>query len=44
VIGETWTFLRSRAGHHQAVQFYDAAFRVSCLTITSVDEGLEVEA
>ncbi|MBI2237006.1 MAG: PIN domain-containing protein [Actinobacteria bacterium] len=44
VIGETWTFLRRRAGHHPAMQFYDAALRLPTLTINRVDEGLEAEA
>lgn len=44
VLGETWTFLRRRAGHRYAVQFYDAAVRLSSLTISPIDEGLEAEA
>jgi predicted nucleic acid-binding protein len=44
VLGETWTFLRRRAGHRQAVQFLDAATRLPTLTISRVDEGLEAEA
>jgi uncharacterized protein len=38
VIGETWTFLRRRAGHARAVQFLDAAIRLPKLTIRHVDE------
>lgn len=44
VMGETWTFLRRRAGHGQAMRFYDAAVRLPTLTIGRVDEGLEAEA
>ena len=44
VMGETWTFLRRRTGHRQAMRFYDAALRLPALTITHVDEGLEAEA
>ncbi|MGH2831095.1 MAG: type II toxin-antitoxin system VapC family toxin [Actinomycetota bacterium] len=44
VIGETWTFLRRRAGHDRAVQFIDAASRQSNLTIRHVDEDLIAEA
>ena len=44
VVGETWTFLRRRAGHRQALQFLDAALRLPRLTIATIDEGLEAEA
>lgn len=44
VVGETWTFLRRRAGHRAAVQFLDAAERLPSLTISHVDEGLRDEA
>jgi uncharacterized protein len=44
VIGETWTFLRRRAGHRYAMQFHDAAIRLPTLSIPSVDEDLEAEA
>lgn len=44
VMGETWTFLRRRAGHRQAMRFYDAAVRLPSLIISRVDEGLEAEA
>lgn len=44
VMGETWTFLRRRAGHRPALQFRDAAERLPTLTIARVDEGLEAEA
>jgi predicted nucleic acid-binding protein len=44
VVGETWTFLRRRAGHREAMQFYDAALRLPVLTIARIDEGLEAEA
>jgi uncharacterized protein len=44
VLAETWTFLRRRAGHGQAMRFLDAATRLPTLTISRVDEGLEAEA
>jgi uncharacterized protein len=44
VIGETWTFLRRRAGHRYAMQFYEAAVRLGTLTIGRIDEGIESEA
>ena len=44
VLGETSTFLRRRAGHRQAMRFYDAALRLPALTIGHVDEGLAAEA
>jgi predicted nucleic acid-binding protein len=44
VVGETWTFLRRKAGHGPATQFRDAAERLPTLTIARVDEGLETEA
>src|SRR5207253_3457685 len=44
VMGETWTFLRRRAGHTAAVQFLDAAIRHPALTVTRIDQGLEEEA
>ena len=44
VIGETWTFLRRRAGHRRAVEFRDAAVRLPSLTIRHVDEDLQAES
>jgi predicted nucleic acid-binding protein len=44
VLGETWTFLRRRAGHRAAVKFLDAAQKSSRLVLTHVDEALEAEA
>lgn len=44
VLGETWTFLRRRAGHARALQFYDAAIRLPALTIRHVDEDTVDEA
>src|SRR5687767_14667913 len=44
VIGETWTFLRRRAGHRRAVEFLDAARRQSMLNIRHVDEDLVEDA
>jgi len=44
VIGETWTFLCRRAGHRRAVEFLDAAMKLSLLTVRHVDEEAEDEA
>jgi predicted nucleic acid-binding protein len=44
VMGETWTFLRRRTGHRQAMRFLDAAARSPSLTVHRIDEGLEAEA
>lgn len=44
VLGETWTFLRRRASHRHAVQFYDAAVSLPNLSIRHLDEDLEAEA
>lgn len=44
VVGETWTFLRRRRGHSQAVRFLDAVSRSPRLTIVRADEEDELEA
>jgi predicted nucleic acid-binding protein len=44
VIGETWTFLRRRAGHSAAVTFLDAVERSSQLAVVHADVDLEAEA
>lgn len=44
VLGETWTFLRRRAGYHQAAQFHRAATRLASLTVRHVDEDLVEDA
>jgi predicted nucleic acid-binding protein len=44
VLGETWTFLRRRAGHREAVRFHDAAISVPSLTVAQIDDRLEAEA
>jgi uncharacterized protein len=44
VVGETWTFLRRRDGHHPAVAFLDAVESADWLTVVHVDEGIEREA
>lgn len=44
VIGETWTFLRRRAGHRRALAFLEAAEALPTLTIRHVDEDLVAEA
>lgn len=44
VLGETWTFLRRKAGHERATEFLDAASSLSTLTVRHVDEDLTGEA
>lgn len=44
VLGETWTFLRRRAGHAAAADFVDRATRSPRLAVQFVDEALEREA
>lgn len=44
VLGETWTFLRRRAGHRAAVTFLDAAARSERLVPVHVDEAVEQAA
>lgn len=44
VLGETWTFLRRRAGHRQAVKFIDAARITETLTVRDLDDDLVNEA
>jgi predicted nucleic acid-binding protein len=44
VLGETWTFLRRRAGHPAAVAFVSAATRSPRLIVAHVDGELEAEA
>lgn len=44
VRGETWTFLRRRAGHHAAVQFLDAVAQSPRLQVVFVSEAVEEAA
>ena len=44
VVGETWTFLRRRAGHQAAMRFDEVINRLPALTIRHVDDDLEAEA
>jgi uncharacterized protein len=44
VIGETWTFLRRRAGHDSAIAFLDVIGRSERLAIEHVTERLEDQA
>lgn len=44
VVGETWTFLRRRAGHEAAVAFLDAAEGSPRLAILHVEAPVEAEA
>jgi len=44
VVGETWTFLRRRAGHSTAVRFLSAVEGSSKVGIVHVDTGMEAEA
>ena len=44
VRGETWTFLRRRAGHGAAVDFLDAIERSPRLQVIWIDQDFETEA
>lgn len=44
VVGETWTFLRRRAGHRAATYFLDQVERSQRLIVAHVDEGGDREA
>ncbi len=44
VRGETWTFLRRRAGHSAAVHFLDVLDRSPRLEVLDIDDELEREA
>lgn len=44
VLGETWTFLRRRAGHQAAVAFLEAVQSSPRVTIEHVDPTTEAEA
>ena len=44
VVGETWTYLRRRAGHASAVAFFDATERSDRLSIEHVGPAAEAEA
>jgi uncharacterized protein len=44
VTGETWTFLRRRAGHEAALRFVDSVNASERVSVEFVDETLEGEA
>ena len=44
VVGETWTFMRRRAGHSAAVDFVDRVGRSHKTGVVHVDEAVETEA
>ena len=44
VLGETWTLLRRRMGHHAAVGFLDRVMRISSLEVAHVTEAAELDA
>jgi predicted nucleic acid-binding protein len=44
VIGETWTYLRRKAGHKAAVSFLDAVGDSERVSVVHVDEFAESEA
>jgi uncharacterized protein len=44
VRGETWTFLRRRAGHDSAVHFLDALQRSPRIEVLQVDDDVERDA
>ena len=43
VCGETWTFLRRRAGHRHAVRFLDAITRSPRIEVLRTDDEIEDE-
>lgn len=44
VVGETWTFLRRRAGHRSAVEFLEALERSPRIRVTPIEPPQEQEA
>ena len=44
VVGETWTYLRRRAGHAAAVRFIDAIERSRRVAVIDADRDIEAEA
>ena len=44
VVGETWTFLRRRAGHDPAVRFLNALRDSKVVAVSRLDEQVEDEA
>jgi len=44
VVGETWTFLRRRLGHREALMFVDAVARSQQITIRHVEPETEDDA
>jgi predicted nucleic acid-binding protein len=44
VVGETWTFLRRRAGHQAAVAFLDAVDQSTSVAVIHVESSIEDEA
>jgi predicted nucleic acid-binding protein len=44
VVGETWTFVRRRAGHRRAVRWLDVLLGASRIVVMHVDETLEDDA
>ena len=44
VLGETWTFLRRRLGHQEALRFLNAAEASTHLSVRHVDEKVEAES
>ena len=44
VLGETWTLVRRRMGHHAAVGFLDRVMRIADLEVVHVAEDAELDA
>ncbi len=44
VLGETWTFLRRRVGHPEAVRFIDSVTATRNISIRTIDEDVVAEA
>lgn len=44
VVGETWTLLRRRAGHHWAMRWLDRLLAAPAIGVERIDDALESEA
>ena len=44
VVGETWTFLRRRAGYGPSMRWLDSVLGRVALTVEPIDPGLEADA
>lgn len=44
VVGETWTYLRRKRGHHEAMAWFDGLATRLALQVVPIDRELEAEA